>query len=130
VRAVDTNVLVRYLVADDAAQFRHARRVMESGGVFVAKSVLLETEWVLRRALALKRPQLLAVLDGLAGAAEVELEDRVTVLRAIEGFRAGMDFADALHVASRGPAADFVTFDRDLASAARKAGVEGVVRIG
>jgi len=121
---------VRYLVADDAAQFRQARRVMESGPIFVPKSVLLEMEWVLRRALAMKPVQLLAVLRVLSGAAEVELEDRAAVLRAIEGFEAGMDFADALHVASKGPAADFVTFDRGLAAASRKAGVKGVVRIG
>ncbi len=129
-RAVDTNVLVRYLVADDAAQFRQARRVMESGRVFVAKSVLLETEWVLRRAFALKPGQSLAVLRGLAGAAEVELEDRTAVLQAIAWFEAGMDFADALHVASKGAAAEFVTFDRGLAAAGSKAGVRGVVRIG
>jgi predicted nucleic-acid-binding protein len=130
VRAVDTNVLVRYLVADDATQFRHARRVMESGPIFVAKSVLLEMEWVLRRAFAMKRAQLSVVLRGLSGAAEVELEDRVAVLRAVEWFEAGMDFADALHVASKAPGADFVTFDRGLAAASRKAGVKGVVRIG
>ncbi|HEX5629403.1 MAG TPA: hypothetical protein VFX72_07510, partial [Usitatibacteraceae bacterium] len=65
-----------------------------------------------------------------SGAAEVELEDRVAVLRAVEWFEAGMDFADALHVASKGPSADFVTFDRGLASSSRKAGAKGVVRIG
>jgi predicted nucleic-acid-binding protein len=30
VRAVDTNVVVRFLTADDAAQFKRARRVMEA----------------------------------------------------------------------------------------------------
>jgi len=130
VRAVDTNVLVRYLVADDPRQFRQARRVMESGRAFIAKSVLLETVWVLRRLLAQGSPQVLAILDGLATAAEVELEDRAAVLRAIEGFRAGMDFADALHVASKGTAPQFVTFDRRLAASARKAGFDGVVRLG
>ncbi len=129
-RAVDTNVLVRYLVADDAAQFRHARRVMESGAIFVPKSVLLEMEWVLRRAFAMKPAQLRTVLRGLSVAAEVELEDRAAVLRAFGWYEAGMDFADALHVASKGPAAEFVTFDRGLAAASRKAGLRGVVRIG
>ena len=128
-RAVDTNVLVRYLVADDAAQFRQARRVMESGAVFIGKSVLLETVWVLRRAFGIRPAYVLEVLEGLAGAAEVELEDRVAVVQAIEWSRGGMDFADALHVASRGQASEFVTFDRGLAASARKAGVAGVVRL-
>ncbi len=49
-RAVDTNVLVRFFVADDPGQFRRARKVMEAGAVFIPKTVLLETEWVLRHA--------------------------------------------------------------------------------
>lgn len=129
-RAVDTNVLVRYLVADEPRQFRQARRVMESGPIFIAKSVLLETVWVLRRLCGQDAPRVLIVLDGLAAAAEVELEDREAVLRAIEAFRAGMDFADALHVASKGPAAQYVTFDRGLAASAKRAGIAGVVRLG
>ena len=128
--AIDTNVLVRLLVADDPAQTARARALAQSDRMHVSKSVLLETEWVLRRAFALKPGQSLAVLRGLAGAAEVEIEDRTAVLQAIAWFEAGMDFADALHVASKGAAAEFVTFDRGLAAAGSKAGVRGVVRIG
>ena len=46
--AVDTNVLVRLLVADHAAQATRAAAVFRAGRVFIPKSVLLETEWVLR----------------------------------------------------------------------------------
>ena len=46
-RAVDTNVLVRFLTRDDQQQAARARKVMEQG-VFIPKTVLLETEWVLR----------------------------------------------------------------------------------
>ena len=47
-RAVDTNILVRFLTADDPKQARTARRVMEAGDVFIGVTVILETEWVLR----------------------------------------------------------------------------------
>ena len=46
--AVDTNVLIRLVVADHAAQAARAAAVFRSGPVFIAKSVLLEAEWVLR----------------------------------------------------------------------------------
>ncbi len=47
--AIDTNVIVRYLVADDREQARRARELIDGGRVFIATTVLLETEWVLRR---------------------------------------------------------------------------------
>jgi predicted nucleic-acid-binding protein len=46
--AVDTNVVVRYLTADDPEQFARAVAVVEGAETFVSLTVLLETEWVLR----------------------------------------------------------------------------------
>ena len=47
-RAVDTNILARYYLRDDAAQGRVAASVLSGGDVFVPKTVILELEWVLR----------------------------------------------------------------------------------
>ncbi|MFX8316487.1 PIN domain-containing protein, partial [Acinetobacter baumannii] len=47
-RAIDTNVIVRFLTADDATQAAVARRAIEAGDIFIPTTVLLETEWVLR----------------------------------------------------------------------------------
>ena len=47
-RAIDTNVIVRFLTADDLAQAAVARRAIEAGDIFIPTTVLLETEWVLR----------------------------------------------------------------------------------
>lgn len=127
-RAVDTNVVVRFLTGDDAAQFKRARRVMESGAVFVPKTVLLETEWVLRRAYAIAPDEILRAFESLARATEVNIEDERSVEQALQWYREGLDFADALHVASRGAAAQFLTFDSRLTSAARRAGIKGVVQ--
>ena len=46
--AIDANVVVRLLVDDDHGQFRRARRLLAASPVFVANTVLLECEWVLR----------------------------------------------------------------------------------
>ncbi len=46
--AVDTNIVLRYLVKDDAAQSARARDIVESAPIFVSLTVVLECEWVLR----------------------------------------------------------------------------------
>lgn len=46
--AVDTNVIVRLLTNDDPHQTEKVARLMEGNSVFISKTVLLETEWVLR----------------------------------------------------------------------------------
>jgi predicted nucleic-acid-binding protein len=117
-------------MGDDAAQFRQARRVMESGTVFIPKTVLLETEWVLRRAYSIAPKDVLGALESLARAAEVVIEDETAIEQALLWYRDGMDFADALHIASRGAATQFLTFDKRLTSAARRAGIKGVTQPG
>ena len=47
-RAVDTNVVVRYLTGDQPEQAARAREVFRAGQVFVSTTVLLESDWVLR----------------------------------------------------------------------------------
>ena len=51
VRAIDTNIVVRFLTADDEKQAKAARKVIKEGDVFVATTVVLEIEWVLRAGL-------------------------------------------------------------------------------
>ena len=48
--AVDTNILIRLLTKDDPEQARRATIIMESDDIFIPKTVMLETEWVLRYA--------------------------------------------------------------------------------
>lgn len=109
--AVDTNVVVRLLVNDDAVQARSAKALFERNQVFIAPTVLLETEWVLRAAYGLPPAQihrlLLAVL-GLPGAA-TESPERVAL--AIDAFGKGLDFADALHLFTSPEAEAFYSFD-------------------
>ena len=112
--SVDTNVLVRFLTADDPDQFRRAKALLGREDIFIAKTVVLETEWVLRSTYNFPPPQIEAALRGVIGLPGVTIEDSDAVARALGWFAAGLDFADALHLASAGEAATFATFDRPL----------------
>lgn len=118
--AADTNVVVRYLTRDDAAQTARADRLFHTQAILLLKTVLLETEWVLRYRYGFERQAIVVALRALAGLPNVCLEDTPVVGQALEWFAAGMDFADALHLASAGGADGFATFDRALAAQARR----------
>ena len=109
--AIDTNVLVRLLTGDDAAQTRYAVALFETERIFIAKTVLLETEWVLRYSYELKPAVILSALRKTVGLAQVTVEDVPAVEQAFTLYDAGMDFADALHLASSRAAEIFATFD-------------------
>jgi len=81
--------------------------------------VLLETEWVLRGLYDFSPQSLAEALKALAGLGTVFLEDAGAVAKALNWFEQGLDFADALHLASAGNAKQFATFDRKLARQAR-----------
>ena len=112
--AVDTSVLVRLLVRDDDVQARRAVALFEQNEIYVCKTVLLETEWVLRFSYRLDEAIILDALKGVVGLPNVSVEDSLAVGEALDLLAAGMDFADALHVASSRDATQFATFDTRL----------------
>ena len=118
--AVDTNVLVRLLTGDHAAQTARAVAVFRAAPVLVPKSVLLETEWVLRYGYGLPAAAIARSFLGLLGLPTVRVEDVPAVHLAIRMLEHGIDFADALHLASSASAKRFVTFDAKLVKRARK----------
>ena len=77
--ALDTNVLVRYVVQDDGPQLAAARRlidrcVREGHTLFVPVTVTLELEWVLRASFGYAKDEVLQVLSNLFSAAELSFE--------------------------------------------------------
>lgn len=134
--ALDTNILARYYVREDGpaqtrAQHEAARRILEGGArLFIAKTVLLELEWVLRGAYGQPLAAVCRVFDHLLALTHVELEDRVAVERAVGNLRQGLDFADALHHASSPGCEAFLTFDsRRFAGKARRLAITPPVRL-
>lgn len=117
-RAIDTNVIVRFLTGDDQEQARKARDVIGAGEIFVATSVVLESEWVLRSAYGFSAERVVRALRDFAGLPGVALEDPPLVSRALGWVEQGMDFADALHLGRADGCEAFVSFDRRLAKTA------------
>ena len=118
--AVDTNVVVRYLVNDDAAQAARARRLVEREDIFVPLTVLLETEWVLRGVYGFAPAHVVRALRRFAGLARVTIESASVAAVAMDWAESGIDFADALHLAAAQPHAAFVSFDKALVKSARR----------
>lgn len=99
---VDTNVLVRFLVRDDEAQFEKARKLIKrevaaGRSVFVSHLVILETEWVLRSRYSLPKDLIVEVISGLLDATDVQFENEPAVEEALFIWKdATADFADCL----------------------------------
>lgn len=99
---IDTNVLVRYLVRDDPAQYEKARRLIDrevSKGqpVLVSLLVLLETEWVLRSRYDLAKVDVVAAFSALLDTSDLIIEDEPSVENAIYSWKdSAVDFADCL----------------------------------
>lgn len=121
--ALDTNVLVRYVVQDDAAQLGAAKRligrcVAEGLSIFVPVTVVLELEWVLRASFGYAKDEVLQVLANLFSAAELSFESERALEVALQLYREGSaDFADCLHIALATQAGEppLWTFDKGAA---------------
>lgn len=128
-RAIDTNVVVRFLAGDDPAQSPKARALVEAGDLFVPLTVMLETEWVLRSVYGHKGPQVAAALRAFAGLPGISVEAPERLAEALDRAEAGMDFADALHLGGTNGCDALLTFDRRFVKAARAIGIETVVEV-
>ena len=115
--ALDTNILIRIAVQDDAGQAAAARALMgrctpEAPG-FVAREVLVELVWSLTRRLRVPRERVADLLDGLLWAPEIRVEAHEAAARAARAYRGGADFGDAMILeAARARGAEVWTFDR------------------
>ena len=103
--ALDTNVLVRYLVADDAAQLAAVTKLIKATlrageTLYVPITVMLELEWVLRSNYKLPKAEVTANLSALMSAAELSFENEHALEIALALYKkATADFADCMHIA-------------------------------
>lgn len=127
--AVDTNVLVRLLTADDARQTAAARSLLSTEPIWISKTVLLETSWVLRSQYGFDDRVIVSAFAKLLGLDSVQVEDELSTTAALSLTAHGIELADALHLSSRPPGAAFVSFDRSFVRRAKRAGVNGVAEV-
>jgi len=112
--AVDTNVLVRALVRDDAAQAAKAEEILAQDEVFVPVTVMLELEWVLRSRYGFTAEKVAQALALLCAMPRVSVGEADAVRQAAARVAKGWDFADALHHALSQGCEDFLSFDEQL----------------
>jgi len=117
--ALDTNVLVRYLVADDKKQFEIAKHLIESvigqESLFVPIFVSIELEWVLRSRYEFSKELILSTFSRLLESREIQFQDESSVEVALSLYTDhNVDFADCFHIAIAysNNAAPLMTFDR------------------
>lgn len=122
---LDTNVLVRYIMQDDARQSPKAAKLMESLTVdvpgFVTVVSVIELGWVLSTSYDLDRGQVAHALDLLLRTKTVVVDRADEVMRALRAFKAGSaDFADCLieRIAASAGCSKTMTFDAGAAKAA------------
>jgi predicted nucleic-acid-binding protein len=124
--AVDANILVRLLTGDDPKREAAARAVFAAGPIWIAKTVLLETGWVLRSLYGFEESAIRDAFTKLLGLGNVHAEDESSVAAALALTVHGIELADAMHLASRRPGAAFVSFDQAFVRRAKRAGAAGV----
>ena len=99
---IDTNVLVRYVVRDDEAQFAKANRLIKGEidageAVFVSLPVLLEAEWVLRSRYHISKAEFMEVISALLDATEIQFEAEPAIEESLKLWKdSAADFADCL----------------------------------
>ena len=126
--AFDTNLLVRAATNDDPPQVAVVRQLLALNAVFIPRTVLLETEWVLRAGYRKTREQISRFFAELLETDNTVIENHDAVAQALDGYRLGADFADALHLAACGRAI-MHTFDQGFCKAAREQGLTPEIRV-
>ena len=120
--AFDTNLLVRIAVNDDEHQADIAEQLINNNDVFISKTVLLETEWVLRSIYKKSCNDIALFFQNVLMTENLIIESPTEVEQALHWYKLGSDFADAIHLCICGESL-LHTFDRKFCKAANELGV-------
>jgi predicted nucleic-acid-binding protein len=116
-RAVDTSVVVRLAVRDDARQVKAAEAFI-AGGAWVSHVVLLEFVWVLTSVYDMGASEIAAAVEILLNHAQLTVEGSEVVAAALQQYRGhpGVGFSDCLvlEIARKAGHLPLGTFDREL----------------
>ncbi|WP_133512845.1 type II toxin-antitoxin system VapC family toxin [Candidatus Thiosymbion oneisti] len=126
--AFDTNLLVRLAVNDDECQADIAEQFINSGEVFISRTVLLETEWVLRSVYKKSRNDIASFFENTLVTENLVIENSTEIGQALEWYKLGADFADAMHLCICGESL-LHTFDVEFCKAASKLGITPTFKV-
>jgi predicted nucleic-acid-binding protein len=126
--AIDTNLLVRLITNDVPPQAQLVLQLIKSWQpLWIPKTVLLELEWVLRAVYKIEREKIHQAFMDLLGLPNAVIEQLDEVRLALTYYQQGMDFADALHLATSQQAFELYTFDKAFIKIANQLNTEPVV---
>jgi predicted nucleic-acid-binding protein len=112
---LDTNLLVRLATNDAPKERTMVADLLGKNECRISKTVLLETEWVLRSRYDYTAAQFADFADYLLALSSLSIEDESVVRWAVDAARSGIDFADAMHLAVAVASDEsFYTFDKKL----------------
>ena len=127
--SLDTNILARFLLNDDPAQFKQARDLLKRPDIYTAPpTVLLELVWVLE-SYDSTRDEIVQALKMLMGLPNFKPKSFEAICYAVNWYAAGMDFGDAIHLALSAGDDVFAPFDKTLGKVAEQNGIAPQVRV-
>lgn len=123
--SVDTNILVRLIAQDDTAQAQAvelllSKHALRGEWLFVAVTVVLELEWVMRLRYKRSKGEVVQLLAALLSTVELCFESEDALEQALIEYETGSaDFGEYLHLAlsRKNIALPFLTFDHKAAKA-------------
>ena len=117
--AVDTNIIIRFLTHDDENQYKKSFSIFNSQEIFIADTVILETEWVLRYAYEFSPKEICFAFRNLFGLKNIHLSEPTHISQAIDWHLTGVDFSDAIHLSKCQQYKQLYTFDRKFSRKAK-----------
>jgi len=116
-KALDTNIVVRFLFDDGSKEVPIAREIFRREYVEISAGVILESEWVLRAIYKVKPDAICDSFEALMSLDTVFVHDQDVIGKAVRAHRAGVEFADAFHLYFAEKSDEFLTFDTDFVAA-------------
>lgn len=119
---VDTNVLVRFLVQDDVVQGSLAKEFFASLSTeeqgYIGSTTMIETVWVLQKCYQTPHAVIAKSMEALLDSQELAFQDSPSIYQALQAYKKGTDFADALIVcaAKQAGCKTTVSFDKKAAT--------------
>jgi predicted nucleic-acid-binding protein len=129
--ALDTNVLIRYIIQDDPEQGQKASEAIEQLTIqnqgFISCIVLCELNWVLKTAYKISKNERIATLQKIFSVPVFDIENLDCCLKALRRYGKGKaDFSDYLtqQIAEQHGYKNLLTFDQ---KAAQETGFQSVL---
>ena len=126
---LDANVILRYLLADDATQHVISKNVIDtSPNIFILDGVALEIVYVLTKAYGIEREQVGDKLVELFKQKRFCFENKLLILKALDIFKKrNLDFVDCMLCACKElNSVEVFTFDKKLLKCLEKETANGI----